>query len=98
MMLLETAPEIQVIGIVNDYFGHRITVSGLVTGKDIIAQLKDMDLGDRIYIPDNMLKSDEDVFLDNITLDELSTSLNQTVVPLPLKGKTLLKAMSGKEI
>jgi len=87
-----------VLAITNDFFGHRITVSGLVTGGDIVKQLESVELGDIVYIPNNMLKSDEEIFLDNMTLKELENKLNRTVVPLPLKGEFLFEAMLGKEI
>lgn len=87
-----------VIGITNDFFGHNITVSGLVTGSDIVKQLEGIDLGDRVYIPQNMLKSDEDIFLDDMTLKELENKLNKPVVPLLIQGERLFEAMIGKEI
>lgn len=87
-----------VIGIVNHFFGERITVSGLVTGSDIITQLKGLELGDVVYIPRNMLKSDEEIFLDNVTLKQLEIELKCPVIPLPLKGNVLFEAMLGKEI
>lgn len=55
-----------------DFFGERITVSGLITGQDLMAQLKDQELGERLLIPCNMLKMDEDIFLDDFTLDEVA--------------------------
>ncbi len=63
----------------NDFFGHNITVSGLVTGKDTINQLKDYDLGDKLIIPENMLRSEKDMFLDDVTLTELSETLSVEV-------------------
>ena len=54
----------------NDFFGERITVSGLITGQDLMKQLKDQPLGSRLLIPCNMLKMDEDIFLDDFTLKE----------------------------
>jgi putative radical SAM enzyme (TIGR03279 family) len=89
--------EIEIIGIENDFFGPLITVSGLVTGQDIYKQLKDRSY-DRIYIPDNMLKADEEIFLDDITIVELEKKLNTDIVPLDLKGSSLFNAMLGKEI
>ena len=59
----------------NDFFGERITVSGLITGQDLMAQLKDQELGERLLIPCNMLKMDEDIFLDDFTLDEVADTL-----------------------
>jgi len=66
---------IEVIAIRNDFFGELITVSGLLTGQDIIAQLKDLDLGNRILLPQNVLRSGENYFLDDITLPELCETL-----------------------
>ncbi len=90
--------EIQVIGIRNEFFGEQITVSGLVTGEDIFNQCKDICLGTCLYIPENMLKADEDIFLDDVTLDELSQRLEVPIIPLVLHGETLLNAMTGKEL
>jgi len=90
--------EIQIIGITNDYFGHNITVSGLVTGSDILSQTKGKALGEIVYFPENMLKSDEPVFLDNITVEDLKKKLHVKVQSLSLKGNVLFEAMLGKEI
>ncbi len=59
----------------NDFFGEMITVAGLVTGGDIIRQLQGCDLGDDLIIPECMMKKDEDVFLDDITLADLENAL-----------------------
>jgi len=93
-----TSVESSIYGIVNHFFGEQITVSGLVTGTDILEQLASKDLGDIVYIPRNMLKSDEEIFLDNVTLQQLENELKCTVRPLPLKGNLLFEAMLGKEI
>ena len=79
--------EINVHKIINNFFGDTITVSGLVTATDIIDQLKDKDLGETLYIPRSMLKADEEIFLDNITLEELSNTMNIEVVPCLNKGQ-----------
>ena len=63
--------DIKVHKIINNFFGDTITVSGLITATDIIDQLKNEDLGQTLYIPRSMLKADEEIFLDNITLEEL---------------------------
>ena len=68
--------------IVNDFFGHTITVSGLVTGKDLIAQLKGKDLGQRLLIPSNMLRSGEQVFLDDVTVADVEEALGVPVHPV----------------
>ena len=59
----------------NDFFGETITVSGLVTGGDLIAQLKGTDLGQRLLIPSNMLRAGERVFLDDVTVDQVEQAL-----------------------
>lgn len=63
----------------NDFFGENITVAGLITGQDIIAQLKEKDLGEFILIPDCMMKADEEVFLDNISISDLEGALQVKV-------------------
>ena len=59
----------------NDFFGETITVSGLVTGRDLIAQLKETNLGQRLLIPSNLLRSGEQVFLDDVTVDQVEKEL-----------------------
>ncbi len=56
-------------------FGEKITVSGLITATDLTDQLKDRELGDMLLLPSNILRSGEDVFLDDITLEELKNTL-----------------------
>ena len=75
--LMELFPEvkIQVFPIRNDFFGERITVTGLLTGQDIIAQLKGRDLGETLYLPENILRSGERVLLDDITVEDLAGAL-----------------------
>ena len=69
------AKKIHVYDIRNDFFGEMITVSGLLTGQDIMAQLKGKPLGERILLPQNMLRSGEEVFLDDITLSDMEKTL-----------------------
>ena len=64
-----------------DFFGKIITVAGLLTGQDIAAQLSDKELGEKLFIPKVTLKADEPVFLDDMTLDELSEKLGVEVIP-----------------
>ncbi len=59
----------------NRFFGEKITVAGLLTGQDIIDQLKGKDLGDDLLIPECMMKADEEIFLDNVTVSELGGAL-----------------------
>ena len=79
--------QIDVYKIINNFFGDTITVSGLITATDIIDQLKDKDLGETLYIPRSMLKADEEIFLDNITLQNLSDTMKIEVVPCLNKGQ-----------
>ncbi|HKJ04386.1 MAG TPA: DUF512 domain-containing protein [Geopsychrobacteraceae bacterium] len=71
-----TGVEIVVCPIRNMFFGEQVTVAGLLTGQDLLAQLSDQELGEVLLLPDVMLKSDEDVFLDDLSLSELSERLN----------------------
>ena len=68
-----------VYAIRNDFFGEKITVSGLITGQDLMGQLKDKNLGERLLLPQNMLRCGEEVFLDDVTLTELKKSLQVQV-------------------
>ncbi len=88
----------EVVAIVNDFFGHSITVSGLVTGQDIIAQLSARErLGERIIIPANMLRHGEGVFLDDVTLDGLSEALSRPVQVSETDGYSLADTIFTKE-
>ena len=59
----------------NDFFGEKITVAGLITGQDLIAQLKGRELGSKLLLPCNMLRDGEEVFLDDVTLTQVKDSL-----------------------
>lgn len=71
--------KINVYEIKNDFFGHSVTVAGLVTGQDLINQLKDKQLGEELLIPDVMLRSEGDLFLDSVSLEEVSQALGVKV-------------------
>lgn len=79
---------IEVVPIVNDYFGDTITVAGLVTGNDLIKQLENYKNFDGIIIPESMLRSGEKIFLDDITV---------TVVEEKLKNKVIVSKVNGEE-
>ena len=87
----------EVIAVVNDFFGHSITVSGLVTGQDIIKQLSGRELGARVIIPANMLRHGEGVFLDDVTLEQLSDALHRPVVVSETDGYSLVDTLFSKE-
>ena len=90
--------DITVYAIKNEFFGETITVSGLLTGSDIINQLKDKDLGDEILIPENMLRADTEVFLDDVTVTELSEKLGVKVRVVSNGYDLAEKLTDGKEL
>ncbi|MBQ9512316.1 MAG: DUF512 domain-containing protein [Lachnospiraceae bacterium] len=75
--------KIHVHEITNEFFGEHITVTGLLTGRDIIAQLRDKPLGSRLLLPSNVLRSGENYLLDDVTIDEISDALH---VPVTIIG------------
>ncbi len=89
---------VDVFTIANDFFGHSVTVAGLVTAGDIINQVKDLSCYDIALIPDVMLRSsDEKVFLDDISLEELSEKLNVNIIPVSSEGSDLLYCILGEK-
>ncbi|MGO5541406.1 DUF512 domain-containing protein [Blautia sp. HCP3S3_H10_1] len=94
-MIREKFPnvEVDVIPIRNEFFGESITVSGLITGQDLLKQLQGTDLGEKLLLPCNMLKNEEDVFLDDITVEELSRKLNTEIVIVDEGGADLVSAV-----
>ena len=89
---------VNIYKITNNFFGESITVSGLLTGKDIYDQLKDKPLGDELLIPQNCLRHGEDVFLCGMTVEELSEKLNVTVKTSGSDGYELCEAILGRSI
>lgn len=85
--------EIHVCCIRNDFFGESITVSGLITGQDLVRQVKEVKSGDTLLIPSNMLRTGEDVFLDDMTVAEAEQLLGMRVCPVDTAGEDLLNAM-----
>lgn len=84
---------INVYEIENDFFGHSITVAGLITGKDLISQLKGKPLGEKLLIPSVMLRSEGDIFLDDISLLQAQEALGVTIEPVENDGDKLLQAI-----
>jgi hypothetical protein len=80
----------------NHFFGESVTVAGLLCAKDIITQLKDETLGDYLLITDEMLRCGSDVFLDDLTLTDVSNSLNIEVKATPRDGFSLLLSVLDK--
>ncbi|MBR2467359.1 MAG: DUF512 domain-containing protein [Clostridia bacterium] len=85
---------IKVYKITNNFFGESITVSGLLTGKDMREQLSDLPLGDTLYIPKNSLRHGEDVFLCGMTVDELSEALGTRVEPISEDGYEFVSSLA----
>lgn len=85
--------EVEVRAIRNDFFGERITVSGLITGQDIVAQLKGNVHGDKLLIPINMLRSDEDVFLDDYTISRVEAEVGMPIRVTKACGADLLEGI-----
>lgn len=87
---------IRVYEIRNDFFGEKVTVSGLLTGQDIIAQLKDKELGETLLLPENVLRYGEEVFLDDVTVSEMQTALQVKVDIVKSNGKELMMKLLGQ--
>ena len=84
----------EVVAVRNDFFGNSITVAGLVTAQDIIAQLKDMDLGDILLLPEVMLRSGEEVFLDDLTVSDVEKALQTRVSIVKSEGEAFVRAVT----
>lgn len=84
--------------IINDFFGHRITVTGLLTGGDIIKQLKGKPLGQRLILPSNTLMADEPKFLDDVTLDQFIEALQVDVCIVESSGADFIHSVIGDEM
>ena len=98
--LMEAFPglTIHVYAIQNYFFGETITVSGLITGQDLVTQLKEQkehgeDLGDTLLIPSNMLRSGEQVFLDDLTVDDVEAALEMKLTAVETGGKEFIDAI-----
>ncbi len=87
--------KVMVYQIRNDFFGEMITVSGLLTGQDLRAQLSGQDLGDMLLLPCNLLRSGEEVFLDDMTLTELENTLQVPIHIVKSDGQCLYDGMLG---
>ena len=87
--------DIRVYEIMNHFFGESITVSGLITATDLMNQLKDKELGETLYLPENMLRSGEDVFLDDYHVADVEKALQVPVDIVKSSGYEFVKAMIG---
>lgn len=87
--------KIDVVPIRNDFFGEKITVSGLITAQDMVAQLMERGIMERVSIPCNMLRMGEEVFLDDWTLEDVQNALQVTTDIVKSSGRDLLMEMLG---
>lgn len=99
-MINEKFPNITINtrAIKNNFFGGGVNVSGLVTGGDLIDQLRGDDLGDKLIIPSSMLRFENDLFLDDVSTDDVERELGVTLVPVNNNGNDLVEAViAGKD-
>ena len=88
---------VDLVPVQNEFFGGTVNVTGLLTGQDLVKTLREKQLGDEILIVSNMLRADEDVFLDDMTLSELSETLGVPVRRVSGSGEAMLAALLGRE-
>lgn len=96
-LVLQKMPnlDLKVRPIVNDFFGHTITVAGLITGCDIINQMEGIDTS-HILIPDDMLRQGTDYFLDGLTISDLEAALGLSVSPALVDGQEFIDLLTGE--
>lgn len=84
---------VEMRSLINDFFGHTVTVSGLLVGFDIVNQLKGIQ-ADLLVLPDSMLNADKTLFLDDVSLKDLSHALDMPVIAIPCTGQALYRALN----
>ena len=89
--------DVKIWPIRNDFFGESITVSGLITGQDLIVQLEGKPLGDKLLLPCNMLREGENVFLDDVTVEEVEYRLKLPVQIVDEPGRDLVLAVLNEK-
>ncbi len=96
----EKAPgvHVAVYAVRNDFFGGGVNVAGLVTGGDLIRQLRDKPKADRLLIPASMLRDGEDVFLDDVTLTEAEQALQMKIETVSNDGYEFIEKVLGEEL
>ncbi|MBP5160012.1 MAG: DUF512 domain-containing protein [Lachnospiraceae bacterium] len=87
--------EIMVYPIVNNFFGPNITVTGLITGKDLTEQLRGKDLGDELILKSSMFRSGDDIMLDDMHMDEVSRTLQSKLRIVQSSGASLAECFFG---
>ena len=94
-MIKQKFPNIKIYtrGIENKFFGGGVNVSGLVTGGDLIDQLKDKEIGDKLLIPSAMLRFENDLFLDDVSTDDVQAQLGVKLEAVNNNGEQLVNAI-----
>lgn len=87
--------KVHVYPVQNNFFGEKITVSGLLTGQDLISQLKGKNLGEALLLPENVLRSGEQVFLDDVTVETLEKALQVKIRIVKSNGQDLIDQLLG---
>ncbi len=92
----KTGVNIEVFPVQNDFFGESVTVSGLITGGDIIAELKGKPMGEVLLLPTDMFRAGTRVFLDDMHLDDVEQALNVKIIPVDNDGYDFVDAVCGR--
>ena len=87
---------VDVVPVKNNFFGSEINVTGLVVGSDILSALKGRELGEALIVPKVMLRFEEDLFLDDISIEDLRDTLGVEVITVSNDGYELLGALTGE--
>ena len=95
LMALCPGLKVNVVKIINKFFGESITVAGLLTGKDICDQLEGVELGDELLVPASAIRADDEDFLCGMTLEELSHRLGVKATPVGNDGYAFAEAVFG---
>lgn len=90
--------KVTVYPIKNNFFGGEVNVSGLVTGGDIIDQLKDKPKADVLLIPHTMLRDEDGIFLDDVTVEQVEEALGMPLVPVNNDGYEFIEGIIGEEL
>ena len=85
--------KVYIYPIKNNFFGEKITVAGLLTGQDLMEQLKGKNLGEKLLLTENVLRDGENVFLDDITIEELENTLQIKTCIVKSDGKDFVHAV-----
>lgn len=86
--------QINTVRVKNDFFGHSITVAGLLTGQDVIKNVKAASVGDYLVMPRNMFRAGEEVMLDDVTIQDLEAELNTRVIVVDYTGEDLIEKIN----